>query len=399
MLNFLALRLFSMRRIFMVMIAFGLTMGLVFPLIVGPFVTWDPDRKIFFRFACLAAGLAVGSFCYYLVKITLFQRNMLLAQRKAELEEAKERFSSLTHNAIQKQDWNVSLEDEHVPVCWERKKCNATECPAFGKIHLRCWLVAGTLCGGKIQGKFAQKLGDCTLCEVYQEAVGQNPIFEIGENFNSLMLAVREKEEMLAVANAELQEQYAELEILQKKTREMADTDMLTGLYNRGHFQKYLQREVAKTKRYERHLSLLMIDLDHFKLVNDKHGHQKGDAVLRAVGKLLKKEIRDIDYAARYGGEEFIILMPEINGTQAVIAADRLRCKIKELADGLALPAKHIGGSFGVADQPACASDGDALISAADRALLFAKRNGRNQVAYFRDLSEVELRESNISFG
>jgi hypothetical protein len=299
----------SMRRIFMVMIAFGVTMGLVFPYIASPFVTWDPDRKVFFRLACLAAGFLVGTFCYYLVKITLYQRNMELARRKVELEEAKSRFSSLTTDAIMAQEWDVSFEDENVTTCWEVKDCQEKTCPVYGLQHVRCWLMAGTYCGGMVQGRFAQKLGDCKECEVYRDAVGQNPIIEIGENFNSLMLAVREKEELLGAANSELQEQYAELEHLHRQAREMADTDLLTGLRNHAHFQHHIRWEADRSESMHKPLSMIMIDLDYFKTVNDRYGHQMGDEVLRRVGRLLRNEVHDGGYTARYGGEEFIVLL------------------------------------------------------------------------------------------
>ncbi|MHB8793640.1 MAG: HD domain-containing protein [Thermoleophilia bacterium] len=385
-----------MRRIFVVMISFGLTMGLVFPYIASPFVTWDPDRKLYFRLACLVAGFLVGTFCYYLVKVTLYQRNMELAQRKSELEGAKSRFSSLTHEAIQSQVWDVSYEDESIGTCWEIKDCKELSCPAYGMEHIRCWLVAGTFCGGEIQGRFAQKLGDCAKCDVYGRAVGQNPIKEIGENFNSLMLAVREKEELLAAANEELKDQYAELELLHRQAREMADTDLLTGLRNHAHFQHHLRWETDRAQSMHQSLSMIMLDLDHFKTVNDRYGHQKGDEVLRRVGRLLRNEVHEGGYTARYGGEEFIVLLPDATASVAMKTADRLRGLMKDVSRDVELPESIVGASFGVADMPECASDADSLISAADSALLFAKRRGRNRVAYFRDLSGTELEEGDI---
>ena len=396
MIEFLSIRMSSMRRILVVMVAFGLAMGLVFPYVVTPFVTWDPDRKIYFRLACLAAGLAVGSFCYFLVKITLYQRNMMLARQKNNLEQAKSRFASLTHNAIESQQWDVNFEDPRVPTCWKAKGCQQKDCPAHGHEHLRCWLIAGTFCGGEVQGRFAQKLGDCAKCEVYMQSVGEDPINEIGENFNSLMLAVREKEELLSAANEELKEQYAELEELHRQAREMADTDLLTGLRNHAHFQHHLRWEIDKAAQGRRPLSLIMLDLDHFKSVNDRFGHQKGDEVLKRVGKKMRDEIQGGGYGARYGGEEFVVLLPEIAGQAALETAERLRDHIKEIAGETELPQRAVGASFGVADLPGCASDADSLISAADSALLFAKRRGRDRVAYFKDLSGTELENGDI---
>lgn len=396
MIDFLSRRLSSMRRIFAVMIAFGLAMGLVFPFVVSPFVTWHEDRKLFFQLACLVAGFLVGSFCYLLVKVTLFQRNRLLAEKKTELEAAKDRFACLTRGAIEAQNWSVSFYDERVPNCWEQMECNSLSCPAFGQDHVRCWLLAGTYCGGEVQGRFAQKLGDCTRCDVYQGSVGHNPINEIGENFNSLMLAVQEKEDQLQVANTELKDQYSELELLHKQAREMADTDLLTGLRNHAHFQHHLRWEVKRSQIQHQPLSLLMLDLDYFKSINDRYGHQKGDEVLRQVGKLLRRENGFGSYAARYGGEEFVLLLPETRGSQAMEAADALRQAMKELPSVVDLPESAVAASIGVADMPDCAADADSLLSAADTALLFAKRKGRDRVAYFRDLSDTELKIDDI---
>lgn len=397
MLRYFAERLNTMKRILVVMVTFGLFIGLVFPYVVGPFVTWRPERKVYFIITCLVAGFTVSAFCYFLIKITLFERNVMLARRKQELEEAKERFSMLTHAAITEKKWDVVFQDEHVPTCWKVKDCADEKCPLYGKHNVRCWLVSGTMCRGETQGRFAQKLCDCNDCEVYQLAVGDNPFNEIGENFNSLMWAVREREDMLAEANAKLQSQYAELEVLHKQAREMANTDMLTSLKNHGHFQQYLKKEVAKAKRYGRPLSLMMLDLDHFKQVNDEFGHQKGDAVLQCLAKLLKKEVRDVDYTARYGGEEFVVIMPETKGSEAVEMAERLRVNIDEVARGADLPKPYVSASFGVADLPTCASDGGSLIAAADTALLYAKRNGRNQVVHFVNMSESDLAEEGQS--
>ncbi|RJQ42832.1 MAG: GGDEF domain-containing protein, partial [Gaiellales bacterium] len=371
----LARYLNSMWRIFSVMVLFGLVMGLVFPLVVDPFVTWKSGQKIYFQLACLAAGFAVGTFCYYLVKITLYERNMKLSASKQELEAAKEKFSKLVHDSITSRSWNVERQGDEVPTCWEVKDCKSTDCPAYGHEHVRCWLLAGTFCRGEVQGEFAQKLGDCIRCDVYQSAVAAGPMREIDEDFNSLMWAVKEREDLLSAAKAELEEQYARLEELQRRTEELAITDALTGVRNHGHFQEALEQEVSRAKRYQRPLSLVMIDLDHFKSVNDKFGHQKGDDVLRAVGRFFTGVTREVDYIARYGGEEFVIIMPEITGDGAVEAAERLREQMKdEVSSAVNLPRAYIGASFGVADFPQCAGDAGSLITAADSALLFSKR-------------------------
>lgn len=394
--RYIAGHLNSMRRIFMVMIAFGLATGLVFPLVAEPFVNWQPGRKLYFQVACLAAGFAVGSFCYYLVKVTLFEKNKQLAERKERLESAKDRFSKLTGEAIMSRDWDVSFHDGHVPTCWEVKGCKKVDCPCHGSKNMRCWLVTGTFCGGKVQGHFAQKLDSCAQCSVYQEAVEMDPINEIGENFNSLMWVVKEREDELSKARDKLQQNYAELERLHEQVKEASITDALTGLRNHGHFQERLAEEVERTVRYDRQLSLIMLDLDYFKLINDRHGHQMGDRVLEGLGRFLREELRNVDCVARYGGEEFVIIMPETAGPDAVAVAERLRLKVGDVAEFAGLNQEPVAASFGVADLPACAGDKESLIAAADSALLFAKSKGRNRVAYFRELSETDLGERDL---
>ncbi|MBI5871222.1 MAG: diguanylate cyclase [Actinobacteria bacterium] len=312
------------------------------------------------------------------------------------LFEAKTKFSTLTHDAITKKDWNVSFKDPSIPTCWEVKGCKSEDCPSYGRQHVRCWLIAGTFCRGEVQGHFAQKLGDCAKCEIYQVSVSRDPINEIGENFNSLMWALREKEDLLSDTNAEMQKQYTELELMHKQAREMADTDMLTGLRNHAHFQRHLQWEVERAQRYSRPLSLIMLDLDHFKDVNDHFGHQKGDEVLQRVGKLIRNSVRGTGYSARYGGEEFALVLPDMTAERATEIADNMRREMSSVEAEVDLPSGLVGGSFGVADLPHCASNAESLISAADSALLFAKRKGRNRVAYFCDLSDTELRDGDL---
>ncbi|MFA5802088.1 MAG: diguanylate cyclase [Thermoleophilia bacterium] len=374
--RFLALQLNSMKRILAVMVAFGLAIGLVFPFVVNPFVTWNPERRTSFQIACLIAGFTVGFFCYYIIRISLYRQ-------KIELETAKDRFTSLTETAIRNRDWNVDLSAPYIQTCWKVKNCNAADCPAYGKHNIRCWLISGTFCGGEVQGQFAKKLESCSECEIYSNTVKSDPISEIGENFNSLMWEVHEREGDLAKAN--------------KRLQEMAITDSLTGLKNHGNFQEVLEHELARTKRFDHELSIIILDLDYFKKVNDEFGHQMGDAVLMSVGRLLMEETREMDYCARYGGEEFVIILPETAAHAATGVADKLRLKIKEkIAVETGLPPTYIGASFGVANYPQCARDKDSLIAAADSALLFSKRRGRNRVSYFLDLTDTELSEDDI---
>ncbi len=319
-----------------------------------------------------------------------------IRQQVKMLEDARQKFSSLTMEAVTRKDWDISFTDPSIPTCWREKQCGATDCPSYGKEHVRCWLVAGTFCRGEVQGRFAQKFGSCTKCEIYQTAVQQNPINEISENFNNIMWVLREHEDLLEESNNRLKKQFVQLEQLQQRTRDMADSDMLTSLKNHAHFQKYLKEQMEKASIDGEPLSLAIIDLDYFKAVNDDFGHQTGDEVLRQFGRLIRDHMGDGAYAARYGGEEFAVVFNNTGAEDALKKAETMRKEAKKVAGRVDLPGRYIGASIGVADMPACASDPDSLIAAADTALLFSKRSGRNRVTYFLNVADTELGEKDM---
>jgi diguanylate cyclase (GGDEF)-like protein len=161
-------------------------------------------------------------------------------------------------------------------------------------------------------------------------------------------------------------------------------TDALTGIANRRHFEWRLSEEIERARRYKYPLSALMMDLDHFKQVNDNYGHQIGDIVLQQVAQRLRRILRRTDFLARYGGEEFIVLAPQTPADRALILAERLRQVIAEspipVADNLQI---HITISIGVAVFPNHAQNESELIGAADAALYKAKQMGRNRVCMF----------------
>jgi len=157
-----------------------------------------------------------------------------------------------------------------------------------------------------------------------------------------------------------------------------ASTDALTGLPNRRALLDNMKRLVAQSRRTDRPLSALMLDLDHFKQVNDRFGHSRGDEVLAAVGITLRDMLRGDDFAGRYGGEEFLVLLPDTTQSDALAFAEKILTAIGEVR--ITRVQGDITLSIGVATMPDHALDGDALERAADRALYAAKNNGRNRV-------------------
>ena len=168
---------------------------------------------------------------------------------------------------------------------------------------------------------------------------------------------------------------------------DMAVTDSLTGLFVRRYFLVKLQEELHRAERYNNIVSIVMADLDGFKHINDTYGHDAGDRVLKAVGKFLQQNIRDVDMVSRYGGEEFVIMIPEAAKDAAHNLSERLRKQMSELKiDGL----PSITISLGIATFPHDGSDLEDLIKKADAAMYAAKRAGRNRVVkYAPDIPSV----------
>ncbi len=173
-----------------------------------------------------------------------------------------------------------------------------------------------------------------------------------------------------------LEFQKRELEQVNRELCDLATTDGLTGLKNHRAFQERLAAECETARRHHLPLSLLLLDVDHFKQYNDTFGHPAGDAVLKQVARLLKQTTRDCDFAARYGGEEFVVILPQTSQANAVKAAERCRVSI----EAAAWDCRTVTASFGVATLSLDNPDSDSLIAAADQALYAAKYNGRNQV-------------------
>jgi diguanylate cyclase (GGDEF)-like protein len=210
--------------------------------------------------------------------------------------------------------------------------------------------------------------------EVKLPLIGRGEIGFLTEAFNNMVAR-------LCQGQVELTEKNKELQVL-------SITDSLTGLYNRKHFVEVLTGEVARYRRSGRPFAVMMIDTDHFKKYNDTYGHQTGDALLKKIGAIFGKCLRDVDYASRYGGDEFLILLTEVEKARALEVAERIRhlvaAEAMSKADRVAVTI-----SIGVAAFPEDGDSPEAVIASADVALYHAKNKGRNRVV----LASRELRQ------
>lgn len=172
--------------------------------------------------------------------------------------------------------------------------------------------------------------------------------------------------------------------------REEAVTDALTGLYNRRYFEESLNKEVARARRQGTPFSVIGIDLDFLKKINDTYGHSFGDIAIKTIADILKSNARSIDVPARIGGEEFDVLLPGISSEGAMIAAERIRKAIESREiDTIG----HITGSLGVATFLEHTSNVEELLELTDQAMYTSKRNGRNQVTLAKSMSETSWQE------
>jgi len=170
-----------------------------------------------------------------------------------------------------------------------------------------------------------------------------------------------------------------------EKIRILSITDKLTGCYNRTYMDEYLAKEIARATRYHRTVSLVMADIDHFKLVNDPHGHQAGDLILKNFVFSIREGLRqDVDWIARYGGEEFLVVLPETDFENAMSSAERLRRIVSERVTSYDEKEISITASFGVVGFNPSAKiktiPCEAIIDQADKALYQAKDEGKNRV-------------------
>ncbi len=179
----------------------------------------------------------------------------------------------------------------------------------------------------------------------------------------------------------ELEQKIAELEQTKHSLQKMAVTDELTQLYNYRAFRHQLHLEISRSKRFKMPLSVLMMDIDYFKLYNDRFGHPAGDQLLTQFARILNSNIREVDFLARYGGEEFVLLLPGTDKKSGKIVAEKLRKQIENASFPYAsgMPEKAVTMSVGISTYPDDTSNEERLVNLADNALYQAKNNGRNR--------------------
>jgi len=186
------------------------------------------------------------------------------------------------------------------------------------------------------------------------------------------MLSIVGRSAALALENAELH----------KRTEELTIIDELTGAYNYRYFVRKLQEEKRRAMRYDLPLSLIMVDIDWFKKLNDTYGHEAGNEVLRSLARTIAQCIRDVDIFVRYGGEEFAVILPQTLRREAMILAERIRTQVEETRiETRAAGQLRITVSVGVSSFPENGRPEEELVSIADQALYRAKGEGRNQVS------------------
>lgn len=211
-----------------------------------------------------------------------------------------------------------------------------------------------------------------------------SPLFDSHKNLTGRLIVLhditdrKQTESELHRANEHLQTQLREIENLQAELREQAIRDPLTGSFNRRYMEETLEREIACARRDQCPLSIVMMDIDHFKIVNDTCGHRAGDLFLQRVASLLHTQTRQMDVVCRYGGEEFVVIMPGARAEMAFRRADEWRRAVEMLTMNQTGETLHVTLSLGVATFPEHGQTSDALLGAADAALYAAKNAGRN---------------------
>jgi diguanylate cyclase (GGDEF)-like protein len=222
------------------------------------------------------------------------------------------------------------------------------------------------------------------------------PLYDKDQLLNGRLMVFRDVterkhvEKRLRYVNDRLQTQLIEIGVLQSKLREQAIRDPLTHLFNRRYLEETLERELARAAREDYSLCVIMIDLDHFKRVNDTHGHQAGDEVLKALALTLSEQCRRGDFACRFGGEEFVVVMPNINMDTAYERAENIRQSLNSLHVPYGQYKLTITISMGIACYPINGETREAILRAADQAMYGAKEAGRDHILSYDEFQVLQ---------
>jgi len=223
-------------------------------------------------------------------------------------------------------------------------------------------------------------------CEMLEER--SDEIGTLMASFSRMLATIEKQAAEINATAAGLDAAHRELELTNTRLRELSLKDEVTGLYNRRFFRMRLEEEILRSRRYHHPVSVVLLDIDNFKEINDGLGHGAGDETLRALGQCALAHSRGDSVIARYGGDEFAVLLPQTPQADAVVYADRLRAT---LAEALLGPGGSVTASFGVASlSEDILTSGEEVIRGADEALYAAKRKGKNAVVgYEADLVEA----------
>jgi diguanylate cyclase (GGDEF)-like protein len=261
--------------------------------------------------------------------------------------------------------------------CWQLTGCSEQECPAYGNKWLRCWLVPNTKCNNGMQRTGADKMQVCLECPVFSKQKNGDAVEGV-ILIDQVELIEEETIALLSIIAHAVGSAINNTKVFSNVLREAIHDD-LTGLHNRRYFNERLIDEVDRANRYNSPLSMVMIDVDHFKTINDTYGHPVGDRVLQWLAAIVRDKVRHSDIVARYGGEEFAILLLNANTDQAGSVAEKIRQIIASTSPPFEKEL-HLTVSLGVSALQQGATSFEEMIEKSDKALYQAKSQGRNQV-------------------
>jgi two-component system, cell cycle response regulator len=290
---------------------------------------------------------------------------------------------SKTYTIGRNPDNDIFLSDDtvsrsHVKLSWDKDTFIAEDLHSTNGIHLNEVKIQSA----RLAGKDILRLGKVRLQFIIVQSETDSAEETITPS-DSIILENRIEELIKDVNDPALKRRFKEIKRLftakKKNLSDLAYRDALTGLNNRRSFEKTLAAEWKRQRRYKRPLSLIMIDIDHFKKVNDTYGHQKGDSVLQTVSGIINDNVRSTDFACRYGGEEIAVILSETSLDNAALTAEKLRALVESKV--IEIEGIKVTVSLGVSTYADNLKEPGDLIEAADGCLYKAKNSGRNRVA------------------